>query len=74
MQTGVLFVRGEKLDEVAISGYKASFDLGITEIGCMAHARRKFFDLHATNKSQLAEKALQYIAALYEIEREVKEL
>ncbi|KPX28033.1 ISPpu14, transposase Orf3, partial [Pseudomonas amygdali pv. eriobotryae] len=27
-------------------GYKASFELGVTEIGCMAHARRKFFDLH----------------------------
>ena len=25
------------------SGYKAGFKLGITEIGCMAHARRKFF-------------------------------
>ncbi|KPX94650.1 Transposase IS66, partial [Pseudomonas amygdali pv. mori] len=25
------------------AGYKASFELGITEIGCMAHARRKFF-------------------------------
>ncbi|MEE4959450.1 IS66 family transposase, partial [Pseudomonas alliivorans] len=31
-------------------GYKASFELGVTEIGCMAHARRKFFELHATNK------------------------
>jgi hypothetical protein len=40
----------------------------------MAHARRKFFDLHATNKSQIAEKALHYIAALYEVEREVREL
>jgi len=38
------------------------------------HARRKFFDLHATNKSQIAEKALHYIAALYEVEREVREL
>lgn len=37
------------------AGYKASFEQGITEIGCMAHARRKFFDLHAANKSQLAE-------------------
>ena len=37
------------------AGYKAGFEQGITEIGCMAHARRKFFDLHVTNKSQLAE-------------------
>jgi transposase len=56
------------------AGYKASFELGVTEIGCMAHARRKFFDLHATNKSQIAEKALHYIAALYEVEREAREL
>ena len=38
------------------AGYKASFDLGIIEIGCMAHARRKFFDLHVANKSQLPNK------------------
>ena len=56
------------------SGYGASFDLGVTEIACMAHARRKFFDLHATNKSQIAEKALHYIAILYEVEREVRDL
>ena len=55
-------------------GYKASFALGVTEIGCMAHARRKFFDLHATNKSQLAEQALRYIQVLYEIEHEVRDL
>lgn len=36
-------------------GYKASFQLGVAEIGCMAHARRKFFELHAANKSMLAE-------------------
>jgi hypothetical protein len=55
-------------------GYKASFSLDVTEVGCMAHARRKFFDLHATNKSQLAEQALRYIQLLYEIEQDVREL
>ena len=30
--------------------------------------------MHATNKSQIAEKALHYIAALYEVEREAREL
>ncbi|MHA6575433.1 IS66 family transposase [Pseudomonas yamanorum] len=54
--------------------YKASFELGVTEIGCMAHARRKFFELHATNKSQIAEQALRYIQLLYEIESEVRDL
>lgn len=46
----------------------------MTEIGCLAHARRKFFDLHASNKSQVAERALQQIAKVYEIERELKDL
>jgi hypothetical protein len=56
------------------SGYKAGFADGITEIGCMAHARRKFHDLHVANKSQLAEQALDYIKQLYLIERELSEL
>ncbi|RML48811.1 hypothetical protein ALQ93_200032 [Pseudomonas syringae pv. pisi] len=55
-------------------GYKASFELGVTEIGCIAHARLKFFELHATSKSQLAEQALRYIQLLYEIESEVRDL
>ncbi|CRM95059.1 Transposase [Pseudomonas sp. 22 E 5] len=53
-------------------GYKASFELGITEIGCMSHARRKFFELQVANKSQLAEQALHSIGGLYEIERQAK--
>jgi hypothetical protein len=55
-------------------GYKASFVLDVTEIGCMAHTRRKLFELHATNKSTLAEQALRYIQLLYEIESEVRDL
>ena len=55
-------------------GYKASFELGVTEIGCMAHARREVSELHATNKSTLAEQALRYIQLLYEIETEVRDL
>ena len=56
------------------SGYKAGFADGITEIGCMAHARRKFHDLHVANKSQIAEQALDYIKQLYLIERELADL
>ena len=56
------------------AGYKAGFEGGITEIGCMAHARRKFFDLHVANKSQLAEQALHSIGGLYEVERQAKEM
>src|SRR5690625_3885284 len=36
------------------AGYKKTFSQdGITEIGCLAHARRKFFDLHTANKARL---------------------
>ncbi|MCX8566575.1 MAG: Transposase [Glomeribacter sp. 1016415] len=56
------------------SGYKASFKKGVTEVGCNAHARRKFFDLHAANQSSIAAQALFYIAELYEIEKRAKSL
>ncbi|WP_425057087.1 IS66 family transposase [Rhodoferax ferrireducens] len=56
------------------SGYKQLMAQGVTEVGCLAHARRKFFDLHASNKSQIAHSALEQIARVYDIEREVKEL
>jgi hypothetical protein len=38
----------------------------------MAHARRKFFDLHVSNKSEIAQQALTTIGRLYEVEREAK--
>ena len=60
------------------SGYKALLakagQAGVQEGGCMAHARRKFFDLHKANKSQIAADAMAYIGQLYEIEREAKDL
>ena len=55
------------------SGYKALFERGVVEIGCMAHARRKFHDLYANHSSDVAGEALRYFAALYEIEREARE-
>ena len=56
------------------SGYKALIASGVTEAGCLAHARRKFFDLHAANKSQIAGFALEQFSRVYDIEREVKNL
>lgn len=50
-------------------GYKALFANGVTEVGCLAHARRKFFDLWVNHKSPLAEEALQFFASIYDIER-----
>jgi hypothetical protein len=56
------------------SGYKALFAQGVTEAGCLAHARRKFHELWANHKSMLAEQALALFGRLYEIEREVADL
>jgi len=51
-------------------GYKASFQQGITEIGCMAHARRKLFDLHVNERSHIAEQGLKFYTVLYDVERD----
>jgi transposase len=56
------------------SGYKALFECGITELACLAHARRKFFDLHAANNSPSAAYVLERIRQLYAIEREAQAL
>ena len=44
------------------AGYKAGFVSGITEVGCMAHSQRKFFDLHVSSKSQIAGRACVHIS------------
>jgi transposase len=54
------------------SGYKALMAQGITEVGCLAHARRKFFDLHATSKSVVAASALLQFGKIYEVERDLQ--
>jgi transposase len=56
------------------SGYNACFELGVTEIGCLAHARRKFHELWVNHGSQVGERALKFFGELYDIEREVQEL
>jgi transposase len=55
------------------AGYKQLMCEKVQEAGCWAHARRKFFELHAANKSQLAEQALVQTGQLYEIERHGQE-
>ena len=42
------------------------------ELGCMAHARRKFYDLHQANQSPMAAEALRHIQGLYAIEDEAR--
>ena len=56
------------------SGYKALFEQGITELGCMAHVRRKFHDLYQASGSEIAQQALVLIGHLYAIEQQAKGL
>ena len=46
----------------------------VIEVGCWAHVRRKFFELHVASKSALAQTAVERIGQLYGIEREIVEL
>ena len=41
------------------------------ELACLAHCRRKFFDLHAAGGHAVAEEALRRIGELYAIEAQV---
>lgn len=63
-----------KLVTDGFSGYKASFELGVTEVGCGAHARRKFHELWANHGSQVGEQALRFFRCLFEIEGELVNL
>lgn len=56
------------------AAYKALFTKGITESGCMAHARRKLFELHANHSSLIAAEGLKFFDLLYDVEREAKAL
>jgi transposase len=56
------------------SGYKGLFAAGVTEVGCLAHARRKFNELWVNHQSPVAEEALQLFGKLYDVERAAGEL
>jgi len=48
--------------------------VGIIHVGCLAHARRKFFEASkAAAKPQSAEEGLKYIRRIYAIERTLRE-
>jgi transposase len=54
------------------TGYSGLYKSGVTEAACMAHCRRPFIELHASDGSPLALEALQRIAALYAIEDSIR--
>src|SRR5690625_2086438 len=56
-------------------GYKQNLkQRGIKKNACLAHARRKFYELHVANQSEIAAQALASFKALYAIEAEAKDL
>jgi len=59
----------------AYSGYEAIFKTGrVIEVGCLAHSRRRFFEIAKTQKTPgLATDAIAWFAKLYEIESRIKE-
>jgi len=57
----------------AYSGFNKLYEDGlIQEAPCMAHIRRKFYDLMEAHQSPIATEAVERIAALYQIEREIR--
>lgn len=57
----------------AYAGFNDLFaDGAIREAGCMAHARRKFYDIHARTPSDTTQRALDTIGELYGIEADIR--
>jgi transposase len=57
----------------AYAGFEQIYEAGrIQEAACWAHVRRKFYDLEVAHKSPVAAEALERIAALYAIEKEIR--
>ncbi len=46
--------------------------VGVTEVACWAHFRRKVFDLHERSPTPLTTDILERIGALYAVEAEVR--
>ena len=60
-----------KLVTDGFSGYHATFERGVTGVGCVAHARRKFHELWVNHGSKIGEQALRYFQLLFKIEADV---
>ena len=57
----------------AYAGFHHLYDTGsITEAACWAHARRKFHEIHVAHPSPPTTEAIERIAALYAIEKEIR--
>ena len=56
------------------AGFAGLYGNRVVEAACMAHARRKFWDVHEKTKSSLSREALERIGALYKIEDRIRRL
>lgn len=57
----------------AYAGFHHLYDTGrISEAACWAHARRKFHEIHVAHPSPITTEAVERIAALYAIEKEIR--
>jgi transposase len=57
----------------AYAGFNQLYEDGsIQQAPCLAHIRRKFYDLMEAHHSPIATEAVERIAALYEIEQEIR--
>jgi len=68
------FLKGYKsgyLQSDAYSGYDGIHARGIVEVGCWAHARRKFYDARASDPER-AHAAIAWIGRLYGVESDAK--
>jgi transposase len=55
------------------AGFNRLYEHGaVTEAACWAHVRRKFYDLYEAHQSPIAKEALDKIAALYAIEKQIR--
>jgi len=57
----------------AYAGFHHLYEGGaIYEVACWAHARRKFHEIHLAHASPITSEAIERIAALYAIEKEIR--
>jgi transposase len=61
-----------------VDGYAGYGDVlarpDVIEAGCLAHCRRKYVEVYEATRSPVAQEAITRIAALYELERELRDV
>jgi transposase len=64
--------RAGYLQSDGYTGYDALHRRGLIEVGCWAHARRKFYDARTSDPAR-SHAAIAWIGRLYEVEKEARE-